>query len=64
MMAVQPSLAQRVVGAAMIRLTGDRGRLLLGQQRRIERQHRRMRTDLLRSDRSERQLNAFTGRGE
>jgi preprotein translocase subunit SecA len=60
----QPPWPQRLLASVVASLKGDRRVLLLSQQRRIERQHRRMRTDLLRTDRSERQLNALTGQGE
>ncbi len=56
-------LGRRIENFFMRRL-GRPELLLLRRQRQIERLHRHMRMDLLRTDKSERHLNAFTGGSE
>jgi hypothetical protein len=58
------SRIEQYIDKLVVMRFGKPEQLLLRKQRRLERLHRHMRLALLRTDKSERQLNAFTGAGE
>lgn len=55
---------ERYIEQLIMRRLGKPELLLLRKQRQMEGLHRQMRLDLLRTDKSERHLNAFTGGSE
>lgn len=60
----RPAWTEQKIVLPLVQRFGKPEQLFLRQQRRIEQLHRHMRLDLLRTDKSERHLNAFTGDGE
>jgi preprotein translocase subunit SecA len=55
---------ERYIDALIMQRSVKPEQLLIRKQRSVERLHRQMRLNLLRTDKSERQLNAFSGSSE